>query len=666
MTSSVWAPGTNPVPLAILLALPTGASLVGGSDQVVTSIASLRLLSKLSPSKYAYVIGYYAAGDGGGGQYYYDSTDTTSTDNGGTIIVAADGARWKLQSNSSSITCKQFGVLGEGVVNYTARTIAYANTIKNMKFPAGIYLLDTVALPAIDNMVIEGDGIDLTIFNAGTLNASQGILYVDSGSSGVQIENLHIKDLTLQDDVGTLNFSEFIHLMSLNGVKNVIIERVKFKGFRGDGLYVGSGSSGGQERHNKNVTIKNCQFDGVNNDNRNAISVIDCDYFECFDNTFANCTKSTMPGAIDFEPDVNTYHVIRNITVRDNSFINCGGNVAVISFSIPGTVVVNPSNILIDNNTIQNYTGSGSFFFFNANRAITETSSNNTIKLSNNEINSGSKPFHIYAKGVSIYNNTFTDMTGDALIGFTGATDKARNVDLNDNNFIRCGSISGACLSIFSVDYVHVFNNTFSDCGTGIVGASNAIDFNVGVSTNISFKNNSFISPTAKTLVAIQKEGSHTFTSSTNTFLNNQLNSLTTFFEAGISDATDIQNIIWVPTPIGATVAGAATAGVSQSGAYRKIAGVVTVSGNFAFTAHSGTGQLVLALPASVNALEAGFIPVDVVVTGTGIAVGVVVIGMINTGANRIQFYTLSTGSIAAYAVPANCEVYFSCVYAGT
>lgn len=95
------------------LAFGGGAAMIGGAGQVVSSIASLRELLKTSPSKSAFVTGYYAQGDGGGGAYYLDQTDTSSSDNGGTVIVAADGARWKL-ARTGEVSIKQFGARATG------------------------------------------------------------------------------------------------------------------------------------------------------------------------------------------------------------------------------------------------------------------------------------------------------------------------------------------------------------------------------------------------------------------------------------------------------------------------------------------------------------------------------------------------------------------------
>ncbi|WP_426076525.1 hypothetical protein [Janthinobacterium sp. PSPC3-1] len=87
----------------------TGAAMVGGASQVVSSIPGLRGLLKTSPSKSSFVTGYWSAGDGGGGPYYLDAADTVSADDGCTVIVAADGGRWKL-SQSFAPSLAQYGV----------------------------------------------------------------------------------------------------------------------------------------------------------------------------------------------------------------------------------------------------------------------------------------------------------------------------------------------------------------------------------------------------------------------------------------------------------------------------------------------------------------------------------------------------------------------------
>lgn len=81
------------------LSLPTGASFIGGGDQLVAKVNDIRSLLKVSPSKYALVNGPTVTPSIiGSGEYYLDASDTTSADDGFFVIVANDGGRWKRQS----------------------------------------------------------------------------------------------------------------------------------------------------------------------------------------------------------------------------------------------------------------------------------------------------------------------------------------------------------------------------------------------------------------------------------------------------------------------------------------------------------------------------------------------------------------------------------------
>lgn len=140
--STAWLTTGNTA-LRTELAAPTGAALVGGGGQVVNSITALRALLKTSPSSNAFVTGYYAPGDGGGGPYVLDAADVASVDNGGTVIVASDGGCWKL-AVTCVISVKQFGAVGDGVIDDTVECQAAMNTLGTMgiftvRFPNGSY-----------------------------------------------------------------------------------------------------------------------------------------------------------------------------------------------------------------------------------------------------------------------------------------------------------------------------------------------------------------------------------------------------------------------------------------------------------------------------------------------------------------------------------------------
>lgn len=112
----------------------TGAALIGGGAQVVSTIAALRLLIKTSASKNALVTGYRTPGDSGGGMFYYDAADTTTADNGGTVIVAADGGRWK-RSVTEGITLRQWGCYGNGATDdrsFAQNAVDYACSVNGV------------------------------------------------------------------------------------------------------------------------------------------------------------------------------------------------------------------------------------------------------------------------------------------------------------------------------------------------------------------------------------------------------------------------------------------------------------------------------------------------------------------------------------------------------
>ena len=521
---------TNLVAANNLSDVASTAASVGnlGTTLVVNSISALRAVSKITNAN-VFVSGYYAEGDGGGGAYVYNAA-SSATDNGGTIIVATDGGRWYL-AYTTMPSVKQFGAYGNGSTDDAAAINAALAASSDIYFPAGTYLVQS-PITLMNDANLVGAGVDCAIIVRGASIAdSEGAIGVDSGSASVQIGPFTIRDLTVQGANSV--FMEYLHLISLNGVIDALIFNVKFKQFQGDGLYVGSGYAGGSERHNLNVRVLNCIFDGVNNTNRNGITVTDGDQIVIENNYFTHVTYNGEPGAIDIEPDGYSYSIIKNIIVKNNRFSNIGGSVAVISVQIPAAVTAPPTNIIVEGNSDSGYTGCGAFFNFNTNRIPNATSMENDVKLIGNHGVGGTKPLSIFdGKRILIRDNLFTDYTDGNFLGNAGSTNVVRDIDIIDNRFIRnSSSTATGGLAVFNASYVRFVGNRFIDCGTGTSGNSNAIDFNAGISSYIQFNENEISSPTGKTLVAIQKESSHTFTPATNVFFNNSLNGLPSFFQ---------------------------------------------------------------------------------------------------------------------------------------
>jgi len=373
---------------------------------------------------------------------------------------------------SGVIDVRTFGAKGDGVTDDTAAIQAAVNAGAVVYIPAGTYLTHTITLRA--GVTIYGDGAASTLKQNTITAASYGTLFADSLSATAFVDDITIRDLRLVGAVADLGFSEFVHLISLNGVRRATIERVTCIGFRGDGVYFGSGPQAGQERHNQQVRVSGCTFDGVNGDNRNGISIIDGDGVIIDRNVFRNCTRFNMPGPIDFEPDAQAYHIIRNAQVVGNHFEStCGGNVGLVGFFLAATTyTVQPRTFTVANNTFE---GTRDFCTFISSAVYAEP-----IDLTVTG-NSGTcqRPFNCgsVVRGVSIVGNTFAAID-TALLGFAD-TDTVTDAVVSGNVFACQGSPLVGALQIRSGSNVIVAGNTFRnwyDYAVNVGGATASVD----------------------------------------------------------------------------------------------------------------------------------------------------------------------------------------------
>lgn len=144
------------------------------------------------------------------------------------------------------------------------------------------------------------------------------------------IKNIKISGLNFVSDVERHGFDELLHQISAHGVSNFTVENCAFTGFLGDGIAINGGTdfSKFHDAYNKDVVIRNCKFDGINRNNRQAISIYYSDGFLIDKCSFRNTTRDDMPGAIDIEPD-REINVVRNGVISNCSFYNIGGLGAV-------------------------------------------------------------------------------------------------------------------------------------------------------------------------------------------------------------------------------------------------------------------------------------------------------------------------------------------------
>lgn len=390
----------------------------------------------------------------------------------------------------------------------------------------GKYVVDVATL--VTGSYLYGDGATSIISQSPSyVGVSTGSLYANSGSAGATIDNLTLRDFRIEGtNIVAPVFSQFKHLISLNGVKNVLIENVQIIGFQGDGLYLGSGVVGGDERHNTNIKVRDCLFDGINRENRNGISVIDGKDGIISGNTFQNCSKSTMPGALDIEPDDAAFHILKNWIVENNLFKNNGGNLANICMIFPPLVPL-PAGFLIRNNIFDDYVGSGAEITVDARRTLTTASASMQILIDGNIGKLGNRVFDIFAsKGVTITDtNQFEDYTGSSIMGSVGATDLA--LDLVENaTYIRVGSGDTRGTRIGKVNGA-TFGGKKIECATD-TSSSYPYQFVVAVVLNVTFEGLRITKRPAQT-IAINDTGA-TFTAAGNKFRNNFLDGMTSQF----------------------------------------------------------------------------------------------------------------------------------------
>lgn len=356
--------------------------------------------------------------------------------------------------------------------------------------PPGAYSIDSPGIDIKDNTTIIGIGNP-------TLTGTNYIMNINRGKGGTADPSLNIKNVTIRGItfLHAGGFSEHIHQLNANAVTNLLVEGCTFKAFRGDGIYIGSSNSAATERHNQSVIIRNNVFDGVNNDNRNGISVIDGSGVVIEGNYFKNTTKSGMPGAIDIEPDANLFARIRNIVIKKNYITNSGQD--GISVYLPDSFNIPTYGIVIADNYVEKCARWGIVYAqSNGTNVLTQSSSSHVILIQGNSVKNCGKPFLIYGvKGASIKNNSFENTAGPLTLGDSSYERiKSFDVEFSGNKLTRIGMDNGYSVIIDGITNLTLNNNIFTDCGDDTRNGA-CVNFNPsfpGAIKNITIIGNSF------------------------------------------------------------------------------------------------------------------------------------------------------------------------------
>ena len=280
---------------------------------------------------------------------------------------------WERQfSDEGSINVQWFGASAAISDNTSSiqNTIDFASSFGyNVFIPKGNYSVSTILLKSYVHIFGEGY-LSILQFRL-DLDPNPFIFFVDtqSGSVANNIKNVRISNIKFTPGSFT-TLSEYKHFIFVNGVSDLTIERCHSQ-FRGDAICIGAGNGitppTQHITHNENITIRDCVFDGVTKQNRNAISILDCKNALIENNSFINTTRSDMPGAIDIEPNPTPSgtcnEILKNIIIQNNSFYNIGG-IAPFVVKLPGYPFTIPaSGIYFRNNRLENVTGGVNFWY---------------------------------------------------------------------------------------------------------------------------------------------------------------------------------------------------------------------------------------------------------------------------------------------------------------
>jgi hypothetical protein len=411
---------------------------------------------------------------------------------------------------------------GADATGQSDSTEAFRRAIAASQFlfvPAGRFVIGDLAIRS--GFSLRGIGPPSELLQR---RGSRYGLWCDSGSpvladnlGDIRIQGLHLRGLCDVD-----GFSEHRHLLNLNGVSRCVVDRVSFTAFCGDAILLGSSNRGATERHNQAVTISACTFDGVNHQNRNGISVIDCDGLTIEGCSFMRTSRPDMPGAIDLEPDANAFHVLRNVRIANNRFADIGGNVGVVSLVVQTRLATPAQGIVIRNNEIR---GARRAAFCLLQRGeVAKSARPRDLQLADNTVLVGAeRPFHIEGvDNLAITGNRFVGCLRSALVGYVPPALGVTDLTVLDNRFEQCGSEDSAALRVHQLVGGRFERNQWVDCGNGSAGAA-AIELATGQSASLSFENNAFSAPHHLTRYAIRRSAAHRTSGAPGTFRGNRI-----------------------------------------------------------------------------------------------------------------------------------------------
>lgn len=306
------------------------------------------------------------------------------------------------------------------------------------------------------------------IVGPGTLVFREGArhtLTVNPGTAGTADPTDNVRDITIDgvDFEGRSRdgFAEYEYQIWLSAVSDVTIRACRFTAFQGDAIMIGSGEEAGTERHNQRLRILDCRFDGVNKQNRNAVSIIDAAGVEIRRCGFTRCSRPDMPGPIDIEPNPqDRTAVLADLQITDNVFSDVGGNVAAVSLAITPPVLNRPLvGLVVRGNTFSGYPRSAVRLAWEKRNASGSDAPSRAV-VEDNTVTAGGLYFcELYGlRDITVRRNRVTRATNTgAQVGLRDR--RCVDVTISDNVWTNVAARSGATVAAAECDRLVVDGN---------------------------------------------------------------------------------------------------------------------------------------------------------------------------------------------------------------
>lgn len=412
--------------------------------------------------------GYYSADDGATHKRVIADTDDGSG-------VQLRSGKWANIVHNGEVNVSWFGAKGDGVTDDTQAIQKAINIANNIILEEKTYHLTNV----------------LEIFSNKNILGNRTILYSEQQTKGIitcgkfngeYISNVKIDNIVFKNK--QQGFNESGRVIIIYGAENIYISNCKLIGWDGDALIIDRNSNSPSTKNPKNIIIENCLFDGVNKDNRQAITLFAGENIVIRNNRFLNTTRNDMPGAIDLEPWLELEEVFfKDITIENNYFFDT--RIAVNVALVKSNKNVPYLKGLYINNNIINKVDNMAIYLYQCNqnnetfKEFEDWNSNDVVIDSNIIIMDINNPqwisfWFMGMKNLTFSNNKVYEYNGMFYIGinneYKNTMCKNINVFINDNIFTGFCTADPQTHAYFEIginNNLNILNNTFIENKVG-------------------------------------------------------------------------------------------------------------------------------------------------------------------------------------------------------